>query len=80
MVDEFVEHYNHKRLHSSIGYVTPWDKLQGREKEMFRARDEKLAGAREARRIKRKEGGELNKVATNTKQKSLELAISANMT
>lgn len=77
MVDEFVEHYNHKRLHSSIGYVTPWDKLQGREKEIFRARDEKLAGAREARRIKRKEGGESNKVATNTKQKSLEGALPA---
>ena len=77
MVDEFVEHYNHKRLHSSSGYATPWDKLQGREKEIFRARDEKSAGAREARRIKRKESGELNKVAINTKQKSLELAMSA---
>ena len=31
LVAGFVEHYNHVRLHSAIGYVTPADKLAGRE-------------------------------------------------
>jgi hypothetical protein len=30
-VQRFVEHYNHVRLHSAIGYVTPADKLAGLE-------------------------------------------------
>ena len=35
---EYVQHYNTRRLHSAIGYVTPADKLAGREKEIFAAR------------------------------------------
>jgi len=55
LVGEFVEYYNTKRLHSSIGYITPKDKLEGREKEIFRNRDRKLAEARERRKAHRKE-------------------------
>ena len=43
---EYVEHYNTVRLHSAIGYVTPADKLAGRETEIFAERDRKLAEAR----------------------------------
>jgi len=50
LVAEFVEHYNHVRLHSAIGYVTPADKLAGREAEIFAVRDRKLEAARERRR------------------------------
>ena len=46
-MDEFVVHYNAKRLHSSIGYVTPKDKLEGREQQIFAQRDQKLHEARE---------------------------------
>ena len=46
---EYVEHYNNVRLHSAIGYLTPADKLAGRDKEIFEKRDRKLAEAREAR-------------------------------
>ena len=53
--DEFVKYYNTKRLHSAIGYITPKDKLEGREKEIFEQRDRKLALAREKRKAKRKE-------------------------
>jgi transposase InsO family protein len=53
MVEEYVLHYNTIRLHSAIGYVTPADKLAGREKEIFAARDKKLAEAREQRRQRR---------------------------
>jgi transposase InsO family protein len=53
IVGKFVEYYNTVRLHSAIGYVTPKDKLAGREKEIFDARDRKLEAARERRKEKR---------------------------
>ena len=43
IVGRYVEHYNHVRLHSAIGYAAPADKLAGREGEIFAARDCKLA-------------------------------------
>lgn len=46
----FVEHYNHERLHSAIGYVAPADKLNGLEKLIFDDRDAKLEAARERRK------------------------------
>lgn len=55
LVGEFVDYYNTLRLHSTIGYITPKDKLEGREKEIFAERDRKLALAREKRKAKRKE-------------------------
>jgi transposase InsO family protein len=53
IVAQFVEHYNTVRLHSALGYVTPKDKLEGRDKEIFAARDRKLEAARERRKEKR---------------------------
>ena len=50
-----VEHYNTVRLHSAIGYITPADKLAGRENEIFEARDRKLEAARAERARKRQE-------------------------
>ena|SRR5947209_7439354 len=55
LVEGYVHHYNTVRLHSAIGYVTPADKLAGREKQVFEKRDHKLAEAREARRKRREE-------------------------
>jgi putative transposase len=49
IVTEYVDYYNQVRLHSAIGYVTPQDKLAGRDAEIFAARDRKLAAARERR-------------------------------
>lgn len=46
----YVEHYNNVRLHSAIGYVTPSDKLNGKEFQIFSERDRKLNEARETRR------------------------------
>ncbi len=53
LIANFVEHYNTVRLHSAIGYITPQDKLLGKEKAIFAARDKKLAQARRQRKIKR---------------------------
>jgi len=50
-VDRFVKYYNDERLHSAIGYVTPKDKLEGRENEIFAERRRKLAEARQKRSL-----------------------------
>jgi len=63
LIKEYVEHYNTKRLHSAIGYVTPQDKLDGNEKEIFEARDAKLAVARELRKNKRLKQGDSQPLA-----------------
>ena len=53
MVARYVGYYNNVRLHSAIGYVTPKDKLEGREKVIFAERDRKLAEARDRRKTQR---------------------------
>jgi len=53
IVARYVEHYNCVRLHSAIGYLTPKDKLEGREALIFAERDRKLEQARERRKEKR---------------------------
>jgi transposase InsO family protein len=53
LVAGYVQHYNTVRLHSAIGYVTPANKLAGREREIFAARDRKLEAARELRAQRR---------------------------
>ncbi|RME53966.1 IS3 family transposase [Candidatus Woesearchaeota archaeon] len=52
-VSEYVNHYNTRRLHSAIGYVTPMDKLAGNEDEIFAERDRKLEAARAQRQLRR---------------------------
>lgn len=53
LVTDFVEHYNNKRLHSAIGYITPTDKLAGRTEAIRAAREVKLNAARDARKAMR---------------------------
>lgn len=55
IIARYVEHYHTVRLHSAIGYLTPADKLAGREVEIFAERDRKLEAARERRRRVRQE-------------------------
>lgn len=54
LVTQYVIHYNYRRLHSAIGYITPWDKLQGRAQQIFDGRDKKLNQAREQRKARRR--------------------------
>jgi len=51
IVEHFVSYYNEVRLHSAIGYVAPKDKLTGQEKLIFAQRKQKLAQARQNRRL-----------------------------
>ncbi|MCZ7671739.1 MAG: IS3 family transposase [Chloroflexi bacterium] len=51
IVATFVAQYNHHRLHSAIGYITPADKLSQREAEIFDQRHQKLAQARDQRKL-----------------------------
>ena len=53
-VEGFVTHYNDTRLHSAIGYVTPADKLAGREHKIWTLRDSRLEQGREGRARRRK--------------------------
>jgi transposase InsO family protein len=50
IVTDYVTYYNHERLHSAIGYVTPSDKLLGNDVAIHAERDRKLAEARERRK------------------------------
>jgi transposase InsO family protein len=53
IVAEYTTHYNTVRLHSAIGYITPRNKLDGKDKAIFDARDRKLDDARQRRKAQR---------------------------
>lgn len=54
LVAAYVEEYNHVRLHSAIGYITPADKLNGLAQVIFDERDRKLEEARQRRQLARR--------------------------
>lgn len=53
IVGRYVSEYTDLRLHSGIGYVTPRDRLLGRDQAIWEARRRKLEEARLTRRVAR---------------------------
>jgi putative transposase len=49
LVTDDVRRSNEERLHRAIGYVTPADRLAGRDRAIFAARRQKLEAAQERR-------------------------------
>jgi len=47
---EYIKEYNEVRLHSSIGYVTPMDRLKGMDEVILKNRDLKLENRRAERK------------------------------
>jgi putative transposase len=45
-IAQYVNHYNTQRLHSALGYITPFSKLQGHEEFIFARRQQQLRQAR----------------------------------
>jgi len=62
LVGVYVYHYNNVRLHSSIGYIAPRDKLEGRENIIFTERNLKLKAAKERRKSLKQAENTLNKI------------------
>jgi putative transposase len=55
LIQLYVDRYNTVRLQSAIGYVTPQDRLAGRQAEIHAARDRKLEQARSQRQLRRQQ-------------------------
>ncbi len=58
IVENFVHYCNAKHLPNAIGYVTPRDKLDRKERVIFAERDREFHGVRERRRQTRIEAKE----------------------
>ena len=54
-IADYIRYYNDERLHSALNYVSPKVKLEGRDKQILKERDNKLEAAREARKQKRRQ-------------------------
>jgi len=63
VVGRFVGHYNEVRLNSAIGYVAPADKLNGRDKQIFKERDSKLESPLQARKVRLEEANAMKVLA-----------------
>lgn len=55
VVGQFIDYYNAERLHSSIGFITPLDRLAGKHTAIHAERDKKLEAAREKRKLLRQQ-------------------------
>jgi putative transposase len=74
IVADYVAHYNHVRLHSAIGYVTPDDRLLGKDDAIHAERDRKLAEARERRQHMRQARHQHNQAEATCSRPAIDFA------
>ena len=74
IVADFVTHYNEVRLHSAVGYVTPKDKLLGKDEAIHAERDRKLAEARERRQQMRQTRHEQTETPSDSSRPAIDFA------
>ena len=74
----YIKNYNYKRLHSSIGYIAPWDMIQGNQEKIFAERTQKLKLATENRiKLRKKENqNQLASVTSGEDNRTLEQFVS----
>ncbi len=53
LVERYADYHNRVRLHSAMGYVTPLDKREGRERQIGAQRNRKLEEARRQQPLRR---------------------------
>ncbi len=49
-IDEIIDHYNHERLHSSVGFLRPMDFYRGKPETLQAKRHRKLQEAKQLRK------------------------------